>query len=272
MSARGTNMKKGYITKFLDTLITFLASAFFSCAIAGYFLNGWLTIIAASVACGVAITALTTISQGKKSDPNKLKIKEMLTQFIYNDSAFCLDFFYKALKQKYDCELSANYIKTKSSVIFPVFVPRKLNHTELASMYAAVKACSASKLIILCSDGLDKEAGFVVNQLPGVKIEIMGAEKVFSLLTYLNYLPQNEIVLIKQKNVSIKEFLKVSLNGDRAKSYFFTSLVLILSSFILPYGLYYTIVSAICLALGIVAKSGLIKKFIKNQDTLTPLQ
>lgn len=254
---------KSVIAGIIDNILTFLTATFFAVAVAGYFSRDYKVIIAAALTSAVCITALTDILREKRKPLENPKIKEVLTQFIYNDENFAFEHICAALGKKFTVEKRDKFILVNGvTAVFVRLKPNKISGSAISYIYGDARNV-AKKIVILSVDGADPDCLRIAEALPDPKIFVFDGEKTFRLLEFLEALPETEIVL-KRKKSSVAEFFRACISPPRARRYLFVSLILILSSFFMPRSIYYVTFAAICITLGILSKINVVEKLSKK--------
>ena len=167
---------------------------------------------------------------------------------------FCIDFFYNLTKQKHNAIKKNKYIliqhPTKNIILYPYFIYRNFCADDLIDIYNKVKKLSVNRLII-CTNNIENEVIKLANKLCLEIFVLDGKDTYFELLKKYNYYPP-ELKFIENKN-KFKDLLSYALNKKRTKGYFISSILLLFSSFLVPYKLYYVIISTILLTLAFVS-------------------
>ena len=254
---------KSVIAGIIDNILMFLTATFFAIAVAGYFSRDYKVIIAAALTSAVCITALTDMFREKRKPLENPRIKEVLTQFIYNDENFAFDYVAAALEKKHSVEKKEKFILVNGvTAVFTRLKPGKISGKDISYIYGDARG-KAGKIVVLSIDGADADCLSVTDALPDPKIFVFDGEKTFGLLDSLDALPENEIIL-KRKKTSASEFFRACISPPRARRYFFVSLVLLLSSLFMPRSIYYVIFASICIVLGILSKINIVAKLAKK--------
>ena len=146
---------KSIIAGIIDNVLTFLTATFFSIAVAGYFSNDFKVILVSALTCAVCITALTDMFREKRKPLENPRIKEVLTQFIYNDEKFASDYICAALEKKYTVENKGKFILVNGvTAVFVRLKPGRISAKDIAYIYGDARA-HAKKTVILSVDGAD---------------------------------------------------------------------------------------------------------------------
>ena len=254
---------KSIIAGIIDNVLTFLTATFFSIAVAGYFSNDFKVILVSALTCAVCITALTDMFRENRKPLENPRIKEVLTQFIYNDEKFASDYICAALEKKYTVENKGKFILVNGvTAVFVRLKPGRISAKDIAYIYGDARA-HAKKTVILSVDGADTDCLAVAEVLPAPKIIVFDGKKTFELLEFLDALPETEITL-KRNRPTASQFFRACISPQRARRYFFVSLVLLLSSFFMPQSIYYIITASVCMILGIISKINLVERLKKS--------
>ncbi len=232
----------------------------------------WIRFYVDSLSLAIFITSIVTlvvdfvikIFSSRRDEKQKLKEEELkkidiyANTFIFNDDKFCVDFFYKLAKTRHNAIKKKEYVLIEHDsgekvVLFPYYTFRKFNTDDLVFTLNSIKNLQANKLV-LCTNDFENDALKFANMV-GKKIILLNKKQVYlKLLKEYNFFPQEKLIELKttQKN-KIKELLSFSLSRKKTKGYFLASVVLLLSSFIMRYNIYYIVMSSILLLLSLVS-------------------
>ena len=75
----------------------------------------------------------------------------------------------------------------------------------------------------------------------------------FKLLKVYDFYPEKVIELKQSQKITINDLLAYSLNKKRTKGYFLASCIMLFSSFLVKYNLYYIIFSTLLLILSLIS-------------------
>jgi uncharacterized membrane protein YphA (DoxX/SURF4 family) len=255
---------KQKITAFIDCVLVFTVTAFFSLAVAVYFLSGNLTAaVAAALAFATCATAFTAIAQRKRRRYRDTETDRVMNQFIYREESFAYRFVRLALQKRYAVESKRTWLKVNKTAVFVRLKPGVLSANDLIGAYSKARG-KAEKLLILSVDGPCREARELSNALPDFStVDVLDRDQVYGLLKWLGSLPKIEIVL-KRNPHGLRNFLNGCIAPRNAKGYFATALLLAGSSFIMAYSAYYIAAAAVCMALGLASKARLAERITER--------
>lgn len=237
-----------------------------------YFINNlWISLIITAILT-LSIDFLIKFVLNKKNKKQKAKIDEQETiqnyinSFIFSDDSFCVNFFSELAKQKHNVIKKSKFIQIEHTcnrvILYPYFVYRDFNVDDLICILNKVKSLYPAKIVI-CTNKIDPLALKLSSKLPIKTIILDAIDTYNSLLVKYNYYPP----LTKLSDTSkptMKYFLSYALNKKRTKGYFIASLFLLFSSFLVPYKIYYVIMSSILLMLSFI--SYINPKFNKKEN------
>lgn len=134
--------------------------------------------------------------------------------------------------------------------VFIPFYSQDLNDTLLLNL---IKNINISNITIFCSN-YTKEAKYISSIFNNKTITLVSLDDLYSLTSQKKIKVDTENIDLTKPKVSIKEILKNSIRKDKAKGYFISGLVLLFTSLIIPYKIYYVIFSSILILLSILCK------------------
>ena len=133
-------------------------------------------------------------------------------------------------------------------LLYPYYKFEEFNTEDLILTYNSAKKLNANKLVI-CVNKINTNVLKIKDKLD-IKIIILDKYQTYEkLFKEYNYFPQ-EFIIKTPKN-SFKSLVEYSLNKKRTKGYFIASIILLFSSFIVKYNIYYLIFSSILLILSL---------------------
>ena len=139
--------------------------------------------------------------------------------------------------------------KEKECVFIP-FYSQDLNDTLILNL---IKNINLSNITIFCSN-YSKEAKYISSIFNNKTINLVSLDELYVLTTQKKIKVNTENIDLTKPKISIKEILINSIKKDKAKGYFISGLVLLFTSIIIPYKIYYVIFSSILILLSIICK------------------
>jgi len=233
----------------------------------------WVRFYSQSIHFSIWITALITffvevllrLITGKRNSKLKLKETELKkielynNTFTFNEDKYTLNFFYELAKTKHMATKKKEFILIEHQtgekiILFPYYTLRPFSADDLIFVINKTKNTESEKLV-LCVSTVAKDA-LKFSTLMQKKILILEKDDVYiKLLKQYNFYPEEkDLFILKETQVSkIKQLLIYSINRKRSKGYFISSLILMLSSLILPYNIYYLSFSTLLLVLSLIS-------------------
>ncbi len=237
-----------------------------------YFIDSlWLSLIL-TVILTLSIDFFIKFLFNRKTRKNKAildeqeKIQNYINSFIFSDDSFSVNFFCDLAKKKYNVIKKTKFIQIEHTcnhvILYPYFMYREFNADDLITVFNKVKSLHPKKIVI-CTNKIDSLATKLSAKLP-IKTILLDYIDTYNqlLVKYDCFPPMTK--LNEQQKPNMKYLLGYALNKKRTKGYFIASLFLLFSSFIVPYKIYYVIMSSILLTLSFI--SYINPKFNKKEN------
>lgn len=189
-------------------------------------------------------------------EKEKQAIDTYTNAFIFNDDAFSVNFFYNLATKRHTATKNKKFITIihpdTKIILFPFFLYRSFDIDDLIFIFNNLKNLSFSKLII-CTNKISPETIKLSKKVDKRIILLDKEETYFRLMVEYNYYPETMPTLKQNEKFSWKDLFAYTLNKKRTKGYFLSSLVLLFSSFVVSYNIYYVIFSSILLLLALIS-------------------
>ena len=250
-------MKNLNIFKTFDVFFRLTVIILFNLVWCRYFIRNLpLSILATVIATTIIEIAVHFIS--KKQNKNKSQKQEFISDleqytntFLFWSSTQVVTFFYNLAKTKYSVTKRTHFIQIEHPssriILYPYFMFKDLTCDDVIFVFNKVKNLCPIRIII-CTNKVDSGAINIAEKLP-IEIVILDQKQTYKnlLKKYDFYPPKTQ--LNKPQTKTLKQLLAYALNKKRTKGYFFTSVLMLFCSFIVPYKLYYVVMSSILLVL-----------------------
>lgn len=184
-------------------------------------------------------------------------IESCALAFLFNDDKGNIDFFSKLLKhEQKDFEKKSRYIVIKNcdnkQILLPFFTFNKFSADDLICCINQTKKENAQKLII-CTNEIDSSTTRLASKI-SVNVIILDKESIYEkLLKPNNSFPEKKVEITNTAKMKLQDFLAYALCKKRTRGYLLASFVILLSSFIVRYNIYYVIFSTVLLLLSLVS-------------------
>jgi len=184
----------------------------------------------------------------KINKDEQLKINECVNEFLFSSHKKNTQFFYKLLQKKHKVTYQKPFlIITKSNGkigLLPYYKNRKLTMDTVKNFIILAKKKELKKLIICCKTS-EQEVLNLCKQYTQIKLLILDAKQTYyKLLKPYNYFPQIVTNLIEEQKLTTSQMLVVMFDKKRTKGYVISAVILLFTSFIVPYNIYYVIFSS----------------------------
>ncbi len=223
----------------------------------------WICLLCSIICVAVIETCLYLINTKRHRAKNTKKseqktIDDIATTFLFSDDKENLTFFHKLASKKHSATQKSKYIvinnPNKKVILLPFFTYNNFSCDNLLYCLNIIRKDNPKKLVI-CSTQIDPQAQRLARHFQEFEIVLLDKFDTYhKLLSYYDCYPEIKHTL-KTTPPSKRELLRMSLNKKRAKGYFLSSVVLLLSSFIVRSNIYYVIFSSILLILSLVSYS-----------------
>ena len=186
-----------------------------------------------------------------------IKIEQIKNTFILWQENKTTIFFLKMLQNKFEVKKESKFLLLKKDkqiiAIRTQFMYRNFCVDDLIDFTVKIKKYNPIKLIV-CSSAFDKDC-FSISKNFDIDIILLDAEQ-----TYINFLKKYEYfptTLIKlntnNTGATFKSLFSNAISRTKTKGYFFASVLLLLSSFIIKFNFYYAIMSSLLLILSAIS-------------------
>ena len=142
------------------------------------------------------------------------------------------------------------FTKDTQSFTFTFYYSTPLNEAKVLEL---IKTKTADNLAIFCSSH-DKEAKLVSTAFKNKKIELVDLEQLYQIFNQNNIALNTDHIDLNKSKITLKEILKNSLSRDKSKGYFISGLVLLFTSIIIPYRIYYVVFSSVLFLLSLLCR------------------
>lgn len=176
----------------------------------------------------------------------EVDIEQYMLTLLSNTKEETQKFFLKALENKNPTINKRDniiYLPSNKAII-PYFKRQELNLEESLKTIKKVKD-EVTTIIFLCVTCNPKTKNFL-EKLKIKQVKVYEKNDVyFKFLAPNNYYPPIMFEYTKSNKFKIKELLYISFNKKRAKSYFFSGIIIFFASFIVRHNFYYVFMSSI---------------------------
>lgn len=185
-----------------------------------------------------------------------LKIEQIKNTFILWQENKTLAFFGKMFQSEFDVKKTSKFIILKKDgqniVIKTLFMYKNFCVDDLIDFVNKSQRYNPNKLIV-CSSNFDKECYSICKKFEN-EIFLLDAEQTYTtFLKKFNCFPSP----LAKSNIgtepTIKNLFSNAISRNKTKGYLFASALLLLSSFIIKFNVYYAIMSSLLLMLSVVS-------------------
>lgn len=165
-----------------------------------------------------------------------------------------VDFLKTVLEKNYSCELHDNILTYKKDDKFHLVIFASqfdvLKQNDLLNLLADFVFSKVDVIDIVCSDAQSLNTKIFKDK----EINIINKQKLYDIFKSANLFPKIDNLNLEANKIKFKDIVKGMFSSNKARSYFLCGLVLIFSSIILPYHVYYLIFGSMLLLFAVICK------------------
>lgn len=186
-----------------------------------------------------------------------------INRLIFNTKTQNLNFFFNLLKEQEKVTKHKNLLVVENQdsqkfAFVPMFSFSQLEADDLIEILQKVKSFKTDRVII-CTKQASKQAKDLA-KAHRTPVLILEKQSVYTkLLKAYNQFPPEDDWLSKnaftQNRITLKDIAKNAISPNKTKSYFFSSLVLLVATYFVPYNIYYLIFASFLLLLSLASFS-----------------
>lgn len=224
--------------------------------------NLWLAVLYSAIICIFLDLILSLILRNKqvKSSLKKEEInlaKTFANHFIFSHKSVVLSFFYKLLSKHFEINKKTSFLWWQKGddvvVFYPIFSTYTVKIRDIISIYNSINTPQKPTKIIVCSAEFDRETVNFAKTAPISFLLFDQFDTYEKLMKPNNFFPTNIKKSPTPQKSNWQAIAEYALNRKRTKSWLFSGLLLIFSSFFVRVSVYYLIISSILLILAIIS-------------------
>lgn len=231
------------MTKIIDVFTLTLTIFLLSIVWTGRYLNVGLALLLSSTL--TALTVITTIYL-KKQNSKPYDKDRLALELSVRGNEYLVEILKSILKNAV-FESGSNWILLENALIIVCFRFSLVGLNDVGNFYSLSLKKNRNQVFLLCR-GIDRKAMHVL-EMHDVKINVVKTKGIYDFLRRNSALPALEK---EKKNFSLKAVAYSILSRSNTKSYLFSGIVLMTTSFITPLKIYYLIFGTIALILAIL--------------------
>lgn len=218
------------ISVFLNEAFKYIVLFFLFFAWINYYYNNFIVSVIISVLLSAVLCYFLSTMYYKKqnksitTNQDRKKMKEITTQFIFNDLSENLNFFNEVFKKKnietklgkYNLIL---YPNTSSAILFlSYFSIEEINETIVINTYKQLSQSNTKKALLCCNKFI-MQAKQLASSLKDVEIVPYNESDIYThLLKPLNFYPEKKISFKENKNMNAKLFFANAYKQTKHKT------------------------------------------------------
>ena len=233
-----------------------------------FFVRNFLLSLIVSTALSIAIILLVRQLRLRKHNAINLKISQQTNFNIFklilltSPTLKIATIIKNMLPSQYNPKITKsdiNFVKNDTTHTF-TFCFINLDETKLLEL---IKTYTAKNLTIFCNS-CDNSIYHLTKVFKNKTIEIVTLEQLFDIFNETNIQLDSSNIDLSKTKTTLKQIAKNFISRSKSKGYFVSGLVLLFTSIIIPFRLYYVIFSSALFALSLICKFKSIPKVNKS--------
>jgi len=157
------------------------------------------------------------------------------------------------IPEKYPIKTNKNsltFTKNDSTTLVMFHFKTELNQLTLLDI---IKSNRYNNIIVFCYS-FDQESKSISQSFKHKNITLINIEQLFDLVNDNNIEINTSNINIANRKSSVKQIFKTLISKNKAKSYFISGLIILFTSIIIPFKIYYVVLSSILFVLSLACK------------------
>lgn len=148
--------------------------------------------------------------------------------------------------------LKGDIVLTKDNTkhIFTFDFSSQLDESKLLEI---IKSKNSDNITIFCSN-FNQDTLLTSKAFKNKCIELINLEQLFNIFNSKNISIDTSYIDLNRHKITLREIFKNSISRNKSKGYFISGLVLLFTSLIIPYKIYYVVFSSILLLLSLICR------------------
>lgn len=142
------------------------------------------------------------------------------------------------------------FVKNGSTYTFVLHYSSELND---ASILEILKTINCDNIVIFCSS-YSKQAKEISTSFSNISVELINLEQLYEIFHKNNIKISTDNICLNQPKTTLKQILKRFISREKSKGYFISGLILLISSMLVPYKIYYLVFSSILIILSLACR------------------
>lgn len=244
-------MKSNKLSLVLD-LIFGTSFVFLICFIwARYFLHNLSLAILFSGIITFCVVGIFYFVKSKKSEKQKVsktdlaKAHDISTYFLLCTKQETLKEFEKILSKNHDVKIKSDMLIFDKVAIRPLYLSTEITDKDVLDSFSKIKNISIQKVIICCLSASAKAreiANIIKDKTITIFTEYDAYKNIFKPANFSVEMPKPPKLKARQRFL---KYGQIAFNKSRTKSYFLVAVIMLFSSFIMRYNIYYLVFATI---------------------------
>ena len=154
---------------------------------------------------------------------------------------------------EYNPKISKNtitFIKNGSTHNFALYYSSELNENNILEI---LKTYNCNNIVIFCS-GYNRQVKEISTSFNNISVELISLEQLYEIFNKNDVNIPTDNITLNQPKSTLKQILKRSVSREKSKGYFISGIILLISSILVPYKIYYLVFSSLLIILSLVCR------------------
>ena len=169
----------------------------------------------------------------------------------------------RLISKQYEVKVVKGDIKVVIDNTLHILTTHLNSELTESKLLEIIKTKLSDNLTILCLS-VNNDVKSICNAFINKKITLISVEQLYDLFEQKNITIDTSNIDLSKSKITFKEILKGAIKRNKSKGYFFSGLILLLTSLIIPYKIYYVLFSTTLFTLSLICR---LKPSSKNVDT-----
>ena len=154
---------------------------------------------------------------------------------------------------EYNPKISKNtitFVKNGSTYTFVLYYSNELNENNILEI---LKTTNCNNIVVFCSS-YGKQVKEISTSFNNISVELISLEQLYEIFNKNNINISTDNIVLNQPKSTLKQILKRCISREKSKGYFISGLILLISSILVPYKIYYLVFSSILIILSLACR------------------
>ena len=159
----------------------------------------------------------------------------------------------RLIPKKYEIKVSKGNISVIKDTVLHIFITHFDGELSESKLLEIIKTHKCSNITIFCLS-FNNNLKQICNAFKNKTISLIDLEQLYNLFNQNNITIDTSNIDLSKHKITLLEILKNAVSRNKSKGYFISGLVLLFTSLIIPYKIYYVVFSTVLFALSLLCR------------------